>query len=175
MPIAPAMQLTSGFGAVPPLPAITIDAEIPLSILSLKLVEQIGQLEPYGNGNPQPLFLAGDLQVVGEPRLVGNDRHLSFRVRQQGRELKAIAFNMADRLEELMSAGGACCLVFTPMINEWQGWSSVELLVKDLQPGPDAPPSSRAGSRVEMLKGNEYLRVWINRAGVNYLIHMPPA
>jgi hypothetical protein len=47
--------------------------------------------------------------------------------------------------------------------------------VKDLQPGPDAPPSSRAGSRVEMLKGNEYLRVWINRAGVNYLIHMPPA
>jgi hypothetical protein len=26
-----------------------------------------------------------------------------------------------------------------------------------------------------MLKGNEYLRVWINRAGVAYLIHMPPA
>ena len=47
--------------------------------------------------------------------------------------------------------------------------------VKDLQPGPDATPSSRAGSKVEMLKGNEYLRVWINRAGVNYLIHMPPA
>ncbi len=47
--------------------------------------------------------------------------------------------------------------------------------VKDLQPGPDAPPSSRAGSKVEMLKGNEYLRVWINRAGVAYLIHMPPA
>ena len=48
--------------------------------------------------------------------------------------------------------------------------------VKDLQPGPDAPPSSkRAGTRVEMLKGNDYLRVWINRAGVIYLIHMPPA
>lgn len=47
--------------------------------------------------------------------------------------------------------------------------------VKDLQPGPDAAPRSRAGSKVEMLKGNEYLRVWINRAGVNYLIHLPPA
>jgi hypothetical protein len=46
---------------------------------------------------------------------------------------------------------------------------------KDLQPGPDAPASTRAGTRVEMLKGNEYLRVWINRAGVSYLIHMPPA
>ena len=47
--------------------------------------------------------------------------------------------------------------------------------VKDLQPGPDAPPSTRAGSKVEMLKGNDYLRVWISRAGVIYLIHMPPA
>jgi hypothetical protein len=48
--------------------------------------------------------------------------------------------------------------------------------VKDLQPGPDAAPSTtRTGTRVEMLKGNEYLRVWINRAGVGYLIHMPPA
>jgi len=48
--------------------------------------------------------------------------------------------------------------------------------MKDLQPGPDAPGRGmRAGARVEMLKGNEYVRVWINRGGVNYLIHMPPA
>jgi len=47
--------------------------------------------------------------------------------------------------------------------------------VKDLQPGPDATPSTKTGSKVEMLKGNDYLRVWISRAGVIYLIHMPPA
>ena len=47
--------------------------------------------------------------------------------------------------------------------------------VKDLQPGPDAPPSTKTASKVEMLKGNDYLRVWISRAGVIYLIHMPPA
>jgi hypothetical protein len=29
------------------------------------------------------------------------------------------------------------------------------------------------GSRIEMLRGNEYLRVWINQSGVNYLIHLP--
>ena len=36
-------------------------------------------------------------------------------------------------------------------------------------------PPARGTSRVEMLKGNDYLRVWINRGGVHYLIHLPPA
>jgi hypothetical protein len=48
--------------------------------------------------------------------------------------------------------------------------------VKDTQPGPDLPGKApRAGTRVDMLKGGDYLRVWITRGGVQYLIHMPPA
>jgi hypothetical protein len=48
--------------------------------------------------------------------------------------------------------------------------------LKDLMPGPDNLPRAGAGStRVEMLRGNDYVRVWINRGGVHYLIHMPPA
>jgi hypothetical protein len=31
------------------------------------------------------------------------------------------------------------------------------------------------GVRVEMLKGNDYVRVWINRGGQNYILHLPPA
>ncbi len=38
----------------------------------------------------------------------------------------------------------------------------------------DAPPAANA-SKVEMLKGGDYWRVWINRGGNNYIIHMPPA
>jgi hypothetical protein len=45
--------------------------------------------------------------------------------------------------------------------------------MKDLMPGPDSGKGPGSGSRVEMLKGNEYLRVWIARNGVNYLIHFP--
>ena len=47
--------------------------------------------------------------------------------------------------------------------------------MKDLMPGPDGGRAANNSARIEMLKGNEYLRVWINRGGVNYLIHMPPA
>ncbi len=122
-----------------PEPSLVLDTEAPLSALTQGLLKDLDRLEPYGAQNRRPLFLAGDLRVVGEPRKVGaGERHLSFRVRQNGTTLKAIAFGMGERAEELMSAGGACCLAFTPKVNEWQGWRSIDLEVADLQPGPQA-------------------------------------
>ena len=47
--------------------------------------------------------------------------------------------------------------------------------VKDLLPGPEGSRPGANSARVEMLKGDDYLRVWINRRGVNYLLHLPPA
>jgi single-stranded-DNA-specific exonuclease len=132
-------HVAAHFPSGPRAPALELDAEVPLSALTVGLVQDLDRLEPYGAKNRRPVFLAGNLQVVGEPRRVGQgERHLSFRVRQQGTTLKAIAFSMADRVEELLSAGGACCLAFTPKVNEWQGWRSVDLEVADFQPGPCA-------------------------------------
>ena len=127
------------FGAEPPAHRLTIDAEVPLSALTLGLLNALDQLEPYGSGNPQPLLLADRLQIVGAPRRVGGgERHLSFRVRQNGKELRCIAFGMGDRVDELMSVGGQCCLAFTPRLNEWQGYRSVEIEVRDFQAGASA-------------------------------------
>lgn len=48
--------------------------------------------------------------------------------------------------------------------------------VATTQPGPDMPGHvGRNGSRVEMLKGGEYLRIWIARGGTHYLLHLPPS
>ncbi len=44
--------------------------------------------------------------------------------------------------------------------------AEIKMVVKD------TPPASGA-SRVQLLKGNDYLRVWINRGGTHYLIHFP--
>jgi single-stranded-DNA-specific exonuclease len=127
------------FGPQPPAHRLVLDAEVPLSALTLGLLQALDQLEPYGSGNPQPLLLADRLQVVGEPRRVGNgERHLSFRVRQNGKEVRCIAFGMGERATELMSVGGQCCLAFTPRLNEWQGYRSVEIEVRDFQAGPQA-------------------------------------
>jgi hypothetical protein len=38
----------------------------------------------------------------------------------------------------------------------------------------DGPRPAAGGARVELLKGDDYVRVWINRGGMNYIIHLPP-
>jgi single-stranded-DNA-specific exonuclease len=127
------------FQAQPLSPRIVLDAEVPLSIMTYNLVRDLDHLEPYGADNRRPVFLASGLQVAEAPKLVGGgERHLSFRVKQGSTTLRAIAFGMAERLEELMSAGGACCLAFTPRQNDWQGFRRVDLEVIDFQPGAEA-------------------------------------
>jgi hypothetical protein len=51
--------------------------------------------------------------------------------------------------------------------------------VGDTQQGPDLATGrsrvARGSTRVEALKGGEYIRIWINRGGNNYLVHLPPS
>ncbi len=39
----------------------------------------------------------------------------------------------------------------------------------------EGPKPAKGGYRVDTLKGNDYVRVWINKQGTNYLIHFPVA
>jgi single-stranded-DNA-specific exonuclease len=124
---------------IPPAPRLHLDAEVALSALTLGLLKELDKLEPYGAQNPKPKFLAGGLEIVGEPKKMGQgERHLGLRVKQGPVTLRAVAFGMADRVEELMSAGGKCCLAFSPVVNEWQGRRSVEIHVVDFQAGGEA-------------------------------------
>lgn len=119
----------------PPPPVLTLDAEVPLASLNFALLKELDKLEPYGTGNPRPRFLASGLKIEGTPRRIGQgEKHLSFRVKQGGAAIRAVAWGMGERLDELMTAGGECSLVFTPKINEWNGFRSVEIEVTDFQP-----------------------------------------
>jgi single-stranded-DNA-specific exonuclease len=127
------------FGVEPPAPRLRLDAEVPLSALTPGLLRDLEKLEPYGADNPRPRFLAGGLEIVGDPRRIGKDeRHLNFRVRQSGTAMRVVAWGMGDRLDELMSGDRKCCVAFTPRINEWQGNRTIELEVVDFQPCAEA-------------------------------------
>lgn len=127
------------FPSGPPKPVLALDAELPISALTMGLMKEIQKLEPYGMENHRPRFLATDL-IVENPKTMGKEnRHLQFRVKQAGTAIRAVAFGRGDDLNTLMSQQGKCCLAFTPKINSWQGRNSVELEVVDFVPG-DVPP-----------------------------------
>ena len=129
----------SRFGARAFAPRLTLDAEIPLAALDFKLVQSLEDMEPFGAGNPEPVFLTGPVEVVGEPRRCGKgEATLMFTVRQGHHDYRCIAFSQGDRASELMSGDRHCCLAFTPRINDWNGFRSIRLEIRDFQPGKQA-------------------------------------
>ncbi len=108
-----------------------IDAEVLLGSLSLRVVEELDRLEPYGIGNARPLLAASRLQVVGQPKAVGEHKnHLQLSVRQDGTVMKCIGWNLAER-GKVLEAGCQCALAFHPSVNEWNNHRAVQLEIKD--------------------------------------------
>lgn len=115
-------------------PDLCIDAEVALALLTMKTVEHLDQLAPFGHGNPSPLLCASGLTLVEPPKPIGKgQRHLSLKFAQDGAAMRAVAFGAADRVEEL-SAGGVLDVAFSPKVNEYRGYRSVQLEVADWRP-----------------------------------------
>ena len=75
-------------------PCLRLDHELGFDEIDVDFLRWHEMLQPFGNGNPQPLFLARDVAPVAPPRVV-NDKHFIFRLRQGGRHRRAIYFNSA--------------------------------------------------------------------------------
>lgn len=107
-------------------PAIEHDGECLLGFWSIAAVEELSVLEPYGVGNPQPLFL-GRHCTVKSCSLVA-EKHLKFDLEQQGTRLSAIAFGCGERLSE---CSGEVDVLYRPQINHWRGTTKVQIQVVD--------------------------------------------
>ncbi len=105
-----------------------LDASVNLSEITTKVAEEISSLEPFGEGNREPIFGAKELTVINL-RKVGNN-HLKMFLKQNGITISAIGFDMAE--EPIMEG----CLVdagFMPVINEWEGNRILQLQLKALR------------------------------------------
>jgi single-stranded-DNA-specific exonuclease len=111
-------------------PCIYVDAELPTEEISFDLVAQLKHLEPYGAGNPRPTFLARNLCIVTEPRLIG-ERHLKMHVRgPQGRPLETIWWNGAEYGTTLKNGAE---MVYTIETSKWNGETFLQLSVQDVR------------------------------------------
>ncbi len=118
---------------LPPEPTLLIDAHVPLEAITPELMNSLGRLEPFGQGNPYPLFMDTGVQVHAS-RTVG-DRHCQMVLESgsgNGGRHPAIQFNVVglplgvDRLKKI---------AYRPQWNYWNGRKSLQLIVEAIDPG----------------------------------------
>jgi single-stranded-DNA-specific exonuclease len=73
-------------------PCVQLDHELAFTEIDINFLRWHEMLQPFGNGNPQPLFLAREVEPVALPRVV-NEKHLIFRLRQGNRHRRAVFFD----------------------------------------------------------------------------------
>jgi len=79
-------------------PCLQLDHELAFTDIDVEFLRWHELLQPFGNGNPQPLFFAREIEPVAPPRVV-NEKHLIFRLKQGDRHRRAVYFDgMANQL-----------------------------------------------------------------------------
>lgn len=108
--------------------SIEVDAEMKLSALSIKNCRLIEKLEPFGLGNPHPIFYFKKLKVIQKRLLGQNQDHLKL-VFEPG--TNAIAFRQGH-LDKQIKVGDSIDLIAQLNINVWNGTSTPQLIIKNV-------------------------------------------
>ncbi len=112
-------------------PVLNIDVEVGLDELNNGLRDWLAQLEPFGVGNSRPVFITRRAKVLDDQRVGADGQHVRLKVTQGGSQCTALAFNQSARW-----GGGATevDLVYTLMLDRWQGVERLTLKVLDFRP-----------------------------------------
>jgi single-stranded-DNA-specific exonuclease len=115
-------------------PSLVVDLELDLSDLSPNFYESLARLEPFGEGNPQPVFVSRKVKIV-EAKMVGNGhKHLKLLVAPSNSNLvfEAIGFGMGEIFSQL-SPERRVDIAYNLLLNEWQGQKRLQLKIKDIK------------------------------------------
>jgi len=122
-----------------PVRPVDIDSWLDFTQLTADFLTEMHRLEPYGPGNPAPVFAsAGLLAVPGSVRPVGAAGHLKLRLTQPGQSpgvvLDAIGFGLGHYLPRLLEQPEAlvqACYILE--MNEFRGQRTLQLRLLDLR------------------------------------------
>ena len=139
----------SASGGEPPVSCLDVDA--PLTCpgeVTLAEVEELDQLEPYGAGNPRPVFaLLGATVDAMQP--VGQGRHLKFRLSKGTCRFDAIFFSMTEA-ESGVAAGMRVDAAFYLQANTFRGNTTLQLQLIDIR--PSLTPSRHEAADLDLLR-----------------------
>jgi single-stranded-DNA-specific exonuclease len=115
-------------------PLLKIDAIVSPQTMQPALLKELDMFEPFGAGNPKPVFLTKGLYITDEP-LVMKDKHLKLRLADgDGRRFEAVWWDGLRKSSGRTLKPRTCIeLAYTPEANVWQGTTRLQLVVEDLR------------------------------------------
>lgn len=119
------------------LPTLSADAALPAGNISLSFVEQLRHLEPFGQGNPEPLFFLRNVSL-NHMRQVGREgAHLQGRIAG----LKTIGWRLGHLIDVAATPLDILCKVG---IDTWNGNRSPQIVIEDMRLAQEAQHSAEA-------------------------------
>jgi single-stranded-DNA-specific exonuclease len=112
-------------------PELHVDAEIELNQSALDMEPMLRHFEPFGVGNPSPVFAARNVTVAAAPRVVGRDGLKLTLVGSDSTELEAIGWGMAAMAPSI-TAGSALDVAFRLERDEYRGVSRLQARLADV-------------------------------------------
>ncbi len=124
-------------GETPLEPRLKVDAEIGFGPLDYTLLKELEMLQPFGIGNPEPVF-ASPLLKVRHCSIFGK-KHVALDLTdpESGKTLRAKAWRMADKISPEV-VGSPMRVAFSPKIDTYNGVASIDLRLKDWRIGKEA-------------------------------------
>ncbi|OGR87214.1 MAG: single-stranded-DNA-specific exonuclease RecJ [Elusimicrobia bacterium RIFCSPLOWO2_01_FULL_60_11] len=112
-------------------PQVEIEHDLGLEEITKALVNEVAMLEPFGQGNPLPVFSLRGAFLKGVTPIGAQKNHLKLVVGDSARSVDGVAWSMAHRLEEL-SVGAGHDFVFNLEMDRWNGREAPRLVIVDL-------------------------------------------
>ena len=113
------------------MPSLKIDCEIPLSSINLEIAEIIGTMEPFGEGNPPPLFCSRGVTVKSHPVVLGKNT-LKFWAADKNVTISAVGFGMGE-FRNMIVPGHKIDLAYEIGIDDWNKAPVPQLKLKDIR------------------------------------------
>ena len=113
---------------------VSIDMQLPFPYITEKLINELEFLEPFGKGNPRPLFAERNLQVI-RPGIFGKNRNiLKCRLKDsQGNQMEAVYFGDVEACLKAMETKPVMSFTYYPSVNEYMGRRTVQLTIVNYQ------------------------------------------
>jgi single-stranded-DNA-specific exonuclease len=110
-----------------------IDAAAPLSGFKKETVNELQKLEPFGQGNPRPIFATKGVCLAAPPRKVGTGgQHLQLTITDNTAAVRCIGFGFGN-LEKKLLDHEFFNVAYQPQLNNYNRAGNVEFVLEDVQ------------------------------------------